>query len=87
VDVGAADAAVRDKDVDVDGGKGLGGEGRPGHGARGGGFVVAEPAGEVGRGGHGCWMGLGWWVEMGVCDDHVIVKFWLTVLFGVLMRL
>jgi hypothetical protein len=82
---------VRDADVNVDGGKGLGGEGRPGHGARGGGFVVAEPAGEVGRGGHGCWRGFsglrGVEVEMGVSDDHVIVKSWLTVVFGVSMRL
>jgi hypothetical protein len=49
VDVGAADAAVRDFDVDVNGGKGLGGEGGPGEVSLGRGGVVAEPAVELGR--------------------------------------
>jgi hypothetical protein len=53
VDVRSADAAMRDFNVDVDGVEGFRCEGCPGHVALGGGFVVAEPAGELGWGRHG----------------------------------
>jgi hypothetical protein len=54
VDVGAADAAVRDFDVDVDWIERFGCEGCPGHVALGGGLVVAEPAGKFGGRCHCC---------------------------------
>lgn len=61
MDVGTADAAVGDFDVDVGGGEGLGGEGFPAHEAFGGGGVVGEPAVEkVGRRHGGGWTLGGW---------------------------
>ena len=57
MDVGATDAAVRDLDVEVGGGEGFGGEGRPGHGAFGGIFVVAEPTVEGFLGPHSVGLG------------------------------
>lgn len=61
MDVGAADAAVGDLDVDVGGGEGLGREGFPVHEAFGGGGVVGEPAVEKVGGGHGGGCTLGGW--------------------------